>query len=55
MRALRPTALSFVNLLGYANLSSPAAYKGLYGTDTYDEYVDGFISTVKPDILSYDC
>jgi hypothetical protein len=20
-----------------------------------DEYVDGFISTVKPDILSYDC
>jgi hypothetical protein len=54
VRALRPTALSFVNLLGYGNLSSPTAYKNLYGTDTYDEYVDGFISTVKPDILSYD-
>ena len=26
VRALRPTALSFVNLLGFANLSSPAAY-----------------------------
>ena len=30
-------------------------YRGGYDTDTYDEYVDGFISTVKPDILSYDC
>ena len=30
-------------------------YNNLYGTDSYDKYVDGFISTVKPDILSYDC
>ena len=54
VRALHPTALSFVNLLGYGNFT--ATYnKELYGTDTYDEYVDGFIATVKPDVLSYDC
>ena len=54
VRALRPTALSFVNLLGYGNFTGQEN-KNLYGTDTYDEYVDAFISTVKPDILSYDC
>ena len=27
----------------------------LYGFATYEEYVDTFIATVKPDILSYDC
>eukprot|EP01046_Picozoa_sp_COSAG06_P023924 COSAG06_NODE_1922_length_8061_cov_17.839990_6_plen_436_part_00 len=54
IRSLHPGALSFVNLLGYGNFTT-TENRALYGTDTYEEYVDGFLATVKPDILSYDC
>jgi len=54
VRSQHPDALSFINLLGTKNFSA-AETKSLYGVATYDEYVDSFIATVKPDILSYDC
>jgi hypothetical protein len=54
VRSQHPDALSFINLLGTANFSAAEA-KALYGVPTYEEYVDSFIATVKPDILSYDC
>jgi hypothetical protein len=54
VRSRHPDALSFINLLGTANFSAAEA-KALYGVATYTEYVDSFIATVKPDILSYDC
>ena len=54
IRKAHPTALSFINLLGYVNMTEERNV-GLYGFKTYEEYVDTFISTVKPDILSYDC
>ena len=57
IRASHPGALSFVNLLGAINASemAPGFAKQLYGVDTFEEYVDSFIATVKPDVLSYDC
>ena len=51
IRALHPSALSFINLLGTKNFTAAEA-KALYGVDTFSEYVDSFIATVKPDILS---
>lgn len=56
IRSSHSRALSFINLLGYVNRSGyPGGAKALYGTDTYEEYVDTFLATVKPDIISYDC
>jgi hypothetical protein len=55
VRQLRPDALSFINLLGYVNDTLyPTKAKQLYGVDTWEQYVDMFLSTVKPDVLSYD-
>ena len=55
VRASHPTALSFINLLGYLNATEdPTGALALYGVPTYDDYVDLFLKTVKPDILSYD-
>jgi hypothetical protein len=42
VRAMHPTALSFVNLLAYANFSSPTEYRHLYGTDTCESGVSVF-------------
>ena len=62
VRSQHPDALSFINLLGTYDTATAAARnfsaaeaKALYGVATFEEYVDSFIATVKPDILSYDC
>ena len=48
LREKDPTRLSFINLYpGEAN--QPA-----HGADTYNEYIEQFLDTVKPEILSYD-
>ena len=55
VRQLRPGALAFINLLGYVNeTENPSLAKELYGLDTWGEYVDTYLATVKPDVLSYD-
>lgn len=48
LRKKDPTRLNFINLFPtYANDEQ-------LGTPTYDEYIDQFLSIVKPEILSYD-
>jgi hypothetical protein len=55
VRAVRPDALSFINLLGYGGCENTTeGCARFYGTNTYAEYLDAFVSTVKPDILSTD-
>ena len=58
IRARRPGALVFVNMLG----SDDTTFEGevvprmehWWGVKTYKEYTDGFLGTVKPDILCFD-
>jgi len=52
MRKVHPDALTFVNLFGVTE--DPTRARALYGVDTYEEYVDQYLATVKPDILCYD-
>ena len=48
LREKDPTRLSYINLFpGDANIAH-------LGTTTYDEYVERFLDTVKPELLSYD-
>ena len=48
LRAADPTHFAYINLL-----PDHVGANG-YGTDTYDEYVERFIATVQPALLSYD-
>ena len=48
IRAKKPGAFGYINLL--PNYAGPAAF----GTSNYDAYIDQFITTVKPEVLSMD-
>ncbi len=54
LHRLDPKHLAFINLFpSYATNDLNAANSQL-GTDTYDQYMQQFLTTVKPDLLSWD-
>ncbi len=54
LKEIDPEHVAYINLLpNYATSNQQAASSQL-GTDTYDQYLDKFLQTVKPDVLSYD-
>ena len=54
LKEIDPEHVAYINLLpNYATSNQQAAASQL-GTDTYNQYLDKYLQTVKPDVLSYD-
>jgi hypothetical protein len=54
LKKIDPEHVAYINLLpNYASTNQQAKNSQL-GTDTYEQYLDKYLQTVKPDVLSYD-
>ena len=54
LKKLDPEHLVYINLLPNYATSDLNSTPSQLGTDTYDRYLDRFMQTVKPDVLSWD-
>jgi hypothetical protein len=54
LKKLDPDHVAFINMLPSYATSDLNTTPSQLGTDTYDRYLDRYVQTVKPDVLSWD-
>lgn len=54
LKQIDPEHITYINVLPNYATSNQQVKSSQLGVDTYDQYLDKYIQTVKPDVLSYD-
>ena len=54
LKKIDPEHVAYINLFPSYASNNQQVKNSQLGTDTYDQYLDKYLETVKPDVLSYD-